>query len=441
MGAVDIIIKKRDGGELTRQEIDFFIKGFNSGEIPDYQAAAWAMAVLLNGMSARETADLTMALVDSGDTIDLSGVIPIAVDKHSTGGVGDKTTLVVEPTVAACGLPVGKLSGRGLGFSGGTLDKMEAIPGFRTDLSTEEFLEQLRKTGLVLSGQTTDLAPADGKLYALRDVTGTVQSIPLIASSVMSKKIAGGANAILLDVKLGLGAFMQNLEEAQELAERMVAIGYDAGRETVALLSDMNQPLGNAVGNALEVNEAIDSLRGGGPSDFVEHCLTVAAHMLVLGKIAVNLPEARFVAEKAINEGQAWERFRQLVIAQGGDVAYIDDPERLPKAAFVETVPAPRAGYLAQINARIVGETSVRLGAGRIKKGEAIDHAVGLEVLHSVGDYVEAGDALFIVHANHPSLLGEARQRVISAHQWSDDPVEPLPLFYGVVARERKESR
>jgi pyrimidine-nucleoside phosphorylase len=441
MGAVDIIIKKRDREELTRQEIDFFIKGFNSGEIPDYQAAAWAMAVLLNGMSARETADLTMALVDSGETIDLSGVLPIAVDKHSTGGVGDKTTLVVEPTVAACGLPVGKLSGRGLGFSGGTLDKMESIPGFRTDLSTEEFLEQLRTTGLVLSGQTADLAPADGKLYALRDVTGTVQSIPLIASSVMSKKIAGGANAILLDVKLGLGAFMQNLEEAQELAERMVAIGYEAGRETVALLSDMNQPLGNAVGNALEVREAIDSLHGGGPSDFLEHCLTVVAHMLVLGKIAVTLPEARFIADKAINEGQAWEHFRQLVTAQGGDVAYIDHPERLPKAPFVETVFAPRTGFLAQINARIVGETSVRLGAGRMKKGDPIDHAVGLEILHSVGNYVEAGEALFIVHANHPSLLGEARERVLSAHQWSEDPVEPLPLFYGVVEREQQEPR
>ncbi|HLE13180.1 MAG TPA: thymidine phosphorylase [Anaerolineales bacterium] len=433
MGAVDIIIKKRDKGELTRQEIEFFIKGFNSGEIPDYQAAAWAMAVLLNGMTEPETANLTMALVDSGETVDLSGVVPIAVDKHSTGGVGDKTTLVVEPIVASCGLPVGKLSGRGLGFSGGTLDKMESIPGFRTELSMEEFLEQLRTTGLVLSGQSAELAPADGKLYALRDVTGTVQSIPLIASSVMCKKIAGGANAILLDVKVGLGAFMQTLDDARQLAERMVSIGSEAGRETVALLSDMNQPLGNAVGNALEVREAIETLHGGGPADFVEHCLTVAAHMLVLGRIAANIGEARFIAEKALSDGRAWERFRQLVQSQGGDVAYVDDPERLPKAPLVESVPAPRAGYLSQIHARIVGETSVRLGAGRMKKGEAIDHAVGIEILRSVGDYIEAGEPLFVVHANHPSLLGEARQQLLMAHGWSDEPVEPLPLFYGVV--------
>jgi pyrimidine-nucleoside phosphorylase len=391
------------------------------------------MAVLLKGMTPRETTDLTLALASSGETIDLSGVIPVAVDKHSTGGVGDKTTLVVEPLVAACGLPVGKLSGRGLGFTGGTLDKLESIPGFRTGLSTDEFIEQLRTVGLVLSGQSADLAPADGKLYALRDVTGTVQSIPLIASSVMSKKIAGGANAILLDVKVGHGAFMRNLEEARQLAELMVGIARLAGRRAIALLSDMNQPLGQAVGNALEVREAIDTLHGGGSTDFREHCLEAAAYLLVLGEMVKSVAEGRAQAEKALGEGRAWERFRKLVVTQGGDVAYVDDPYQLPQATLIETALAPRAGFLSEINARVVGETSVLLGAGREKKADSIDHAVGIEILHKVGDWVEAGQALFVVHANQAERLVEARQRLLQAHQWSDAPVEPLPLFYGVV--------
>jgi pyrimidine-nucleoside phosphorylase len=431
--AVDIIIHKRDGGELTREEIEFFIDGYNRGDIPDYQAAAWAMAVLLRGMTPRETTDLTLALVNTGETIDLSGVVPIAVDKHSTGGVGDKTTLVVEPLVAACGLPVGKLSGRGLGFSGGTLDKLESIPGFRTQLTTDEFIEQLRRVGLVLSGQSADLAPADGKLYALRDVTGTVQSIPLIASSVMSKKIAGGANAILLDVKVGYGAFMRNLDEAHQLAELMVGIGRLAGRRAIALISDMNQPLGWAVGNALEVREAIDTLHGAGPEDFREHCLEAAAYLLVLGEKVETVAEGRFQAEGALADGRAWERFRTLVATQGGDLAYVDDPQQLPRADQIESVPAPRSGYLVEINAQVVGETSVMLGAGREKKTDPIDHAVGIEVLHKVGEWVEAGQPLFWVHANQAERLAEARQRLLQAHQWSDNPVEPLPLFYGVV--------
>jgi len=431
--AVDIIIHKRDGGELTREEIEFFINGFNRGDIPDYQAAAWAMAVLLRGMTPRETTDLTLALANTGKTIDLSGVVPVAVDKHSTGGVGDKTTLVVEPLVAACGLPVGKLSGRGLGFSGGTLDKLESIPGFRTQLTTDEFIEQLRSVGLVLSGQSADLAPADGKLYALRDVTGTVQSIPLIASSVMSKKIAGGANAILLDVKVGHGAFMRTLEDAHELAELMVGIARLAGRRAIALLSDMNQPLGRAVGNALEVKEAIDTLHGGGPEDFREHCLEAAAYLLLLGDKVESVAKGRTQAERALGEGRAWERFRKLVATQGGDVAYVDEPQRLPQASLVESVPAPRSGFLAEINAQVVGETSVLLGAGREKKTDPIDHAVGIEILHNVGDWVEAGTALCVVHANQVGRQAEARQRLLEAHLWSDDPVKPLPLFYGVV--------
>src|SRR5512133_1018692 len=300
MRAVDVIIHKRDHQALSSEEITFFVKGITSGEIPDYQASAWAMAVLLNGMDERETTDLTLAMANSGDTLDLSKVVPIAVDKHSTGGVGDKTTLVVEPTVAACGLAVGKMSGRGLGFSGGTLDKMESISGYRTNLSPEEFIGQLRRVGLVLTGQSADLAPADGKLYSLRDVTGTVPSMPLIASSIMSKKIAAGAQAIVLDVKVGVGAFMETVETARELAQRMVAIGHLSGRDVVALLSDMNQPLGDAVGNALEVKEAIETLHNGGPDDFREHCLVVASHMLVLGRKAPNLDNARKMAESAL---------------------------------------------------------------------------------------------------------------------------------------------
>lgn len=433
MRAVDIIVKKRDRQELTAEEIDFFIQGFTREEIPDYQVSAWAMAVLLNGMTPRETSDLTTSLANSGERMDCSLVVPVAVDKHSTGGVGDKTTLVVEPVVAACGLPVGKLSGRGLGFSGGTLDKMESIPGFRTDLTTEEFLNQLRETGLVLTGQTANLAPADGKLYALRDVTGTVQSIPLIASSVMSKKIAAGADAILLDVKVGEGAFMETLEDARKLAELMVSIAVSAGRRCTALLSDMNQPLGQAVGNALEVREAIHTLHGKGPEDFREHCLVAAAHMLVLGQKAGDESEGRSMAEEALDGGGAWERFTALIAAQGGDVSYVEDPDRLPKASRIETIPAPRGGYLRQINARIVGETAVLLGAGREKKGDPIDHAVGIEIFHNVGDRIEEGQPLFAVHANDEEKLQVARRRLLDAHIWSDSPVEPLPLFYDVI--------
>ena len=292
MNAVDVIIKKRDKGILTKEEIRFFISGLMDGSIPDYQASAWAMAVLLNGMTDRETTDLTLAMADSGETLDLSGIAPIVVDKHSTGGVGDKTTLVVGPIVSSCGLPVGKMSGRGLGFSGGTLDKMESIPGYRVNLSKEEFLGQLKSLGFVLSGQSADLAPADGILYGLRDVTGTVDALPLIASSIMSKKIAAGAHAIVLDVKVGSGAFMKTIEEARRLAELMVAIGKLSGREVIALLSDMNQPLGHAVGNALELKEAVETLNGKGPADFLEHCLTVSSYMLLLGKKAERLDSA-----------------------------------------------------------------------------------------------------------------------------------------------------
>jgi pyrimidine-nucleoside phosphorylase len=433
MNAVDVIIKKRDKQELTKEEIEFFIQGIVKGEIPDYQAAAWAMAVLLNGMTDQETTDLTLAMAHSGQIIDLSKVIPIEVDKHSTGGVGDKTTLVVEPTVAACGLPVAKMSGRGLGYSGGTLDKMESIPGFRTKLSDEEFIHLIKTTGLVLAGQTADLAPADGKLYSLRDVTGTVPSIPLIASSIMSKKIAGGAHAIVLDVKVGLGAFMKNLDDARQLSHLMVSIGRLSGRKVIALLSDMNQPLGFAVGNALEVKEAIDTLHGKGPADFTEHCMEVASYMLVVGEKAASLEAARMMVLETLQSGRSWEQFRKLVINQGGDVSYVDNPEKFTKAHFIETVPAPRGGYLKEINAQTVGETSVELGSGRVKKSDEIDPAVGIIIHHKVGDHLQKGDALFTIHANDKKKLADARERLLGAHLWSDEKVDPLPLFYGVI--------
>jgi pyrimidine-nucleoside phosphorylase len=434
MRALDIIIKKRDGKELSQQEINFFVKGFTDGSIPDYQAAAWMMAVLIIGMTSQETTDLTMAMVNSGDVLDLSQVVPFAVDKHSSGGVGDKTTLVVEPLVAACGLPIGKMSGRGLGFSGGTLDKMESIPGFRVDLTTEEFLSQLDQIGLVLTGQSVDLAPADGKFYALRDVSGTVDSIPLIASSIMSKKIAAGAQAIVLDVKIGLGAFMETQEEAKKLAQLMVDIANLANKKAVALISDMNQPLGIAVGNALEVKEAIDTLQGKGPDSLVTHCLDVAEQMLVLGKAFPGIGEARKAAGTALKDGTAWQKFLALVKAQGGDTDYVENPDKLPRAEVVKTVQSPETGYLSQIHARIIGETAVDLGAGRQKKGDQINHAVGIEILREVGDRIEKGDDLFIIHAADQESFDRARKRLISAHRWSDSTVDPLPLVYDIIS-------
>jgi pyrimidine-nucleoside phosphorylase len=430
MRAVDIIIKKRDKQELTSQEIDFFIKGFTNGEIPDYQASAFAMAVMLNGMTSHETKDLTLAMAHSGQVLDLSKIVDVVIDKHSSGGVGDKTSISVMPMVAACGLPVGKMSGRGLGFSGGTLDKLESIPGYRVNLTTDEFKQQLKEKGIVLTGQSLDLAPADGKMYALRDVTGTVPSIPLIASSIMCKKIAAGATAIVLDVKVGIGAFMETLDEARKLANLMVDIGQLAGRKTVALLSDMNQPLGSAVGNALEVIEAVELLRGRAPKDYYEHCLHVTAQVLMIGERVKDLKEGRALAERCIADGSALEKFRVLVQAQGGDVSYVDDVTRFERAKFIEVVNAPRSGFISQVNARNVGEAAVVLGAGRSRKSDPVDHAVGFIIYKKVGDMVEAGEPLFEIHANDHTKLNEARAAVLSAHKFSDEFVSPLPLFY-----------
>jgi len=434
MHAIDVIAKKRDGGELSQEEIEFFIQGYTRGEIPDYQAAAWLMAVYLHGMTDRETHDLTLAMARSGDMLDLTDIAPFAVDKHSTGGVGDKVSLVIAPLIAACGMPVAKVTGRGLGFSGGTVDKLESIPGYRTDLSEAEFKAQLKEIGIVLTGQTAELAPADRKLYALRDMTATVESIPLIVSSIMSKKLAAGADAIVLDVKTGNGAFMKTLEDAETLAEAMVRLGSQAGRRVVALISDMNQPLGWAVGNALEEREAINTLHEGGPADFREHCMVMAAEILMLGGKASDTNAALTLALETLASGAAWHKFKELVEAQGGDTRCVEDPERLPQARLIEPVPAPRSGYLAAVNAAEIGMTVMELGGGREKKSDPIDHSVGVIVHYKVGDLVQKDTPLFTIHANDEAKLAAARTRVLAAHAFSDAPVQRPPLFYRRVA-------
>lgn len=434
MRAVDVIAKKRDGGELSAAEIDFFIQGFVQDEIPDYQAAAWLMAVYLQGMSRQETIHLTMAMARSGQMLDLKEIAPLVVDKHSTGGVGDKTTLAVAPLVASTGLPVGKMSGRALSFSGGTLDKLESIPGFRADITTAEFLAQLRTVGLVVCGQTADLAPADGKLYALRDVTATVGCLPLIASSIMSKKIASGAKAIVLDVKVGRGAFMKTMEEATALARLMVEIGQGVGRRVRAVLSDMNQPLGRAVGNALELKEALDTLHGHGPHDFLEHCLSVAGQMLILGGKAQDPQDARAILLEALYSGRALAKFREWIAAQGGDLAAVDDPSRLPQAAIVQDVPAPRAGYVAGVDAMEVGLAAMSLGAGRARKGDPINHAVGVVLQAKIGDYVERGEPLLTIHANDSDKLAQGREKLLAAYAWSEEPVQAPPPVYEIIS-------
>ena len=433
MRAVDIIARKRDGIALSAEEIDYMVQGYIQDTIADYQVAAWLMAIVLRGMERQETIDLTMAMVRSGERLDWQDVSSSIVDKHSTGGVGDKTTLVVAPLVAAAGVYIGKMSGRGLGFTGGTLDKLESIPGFRADLSVEEFRAQLERIGIVVTGQSAGLVPADGKLYALRDVTATVDSLPLIASSIMSKKIAAGASGVVLDVKVGQGAFMETDEEARELASLMVHIGTKMGRKVKAVLSDMNQPLGCAVGNAVELREAIDTLHGRGPDDFREHCLAIASQLLVVAGTVEGLSEARVELEHLLNTRVAWSKFRDWIDAQGGDLATVDDPEQLPSARFVRELPAPRTGYVAGLNAREIGLTSMLLGGGRAKKGDTIDHAVGVVLHAKIGDQVQKGEPLLTIHANDEGKLSGARQRLLAAYDWSDEPVEPPPLIHEVV--------
>ncbi|MBN1680691.1 MAG: pyrimidine-nucleoside phosphorylase [Anaerolineae bacterium] len=436
MRATDIIGKKRDGGELAAEEIRWFVNGYTNQEIPDYQMAAWLMAVYLRGMSHRETVDLTLSMAESGDQLDLSPVIDFAVDKHSTGGVGDKVTLVVLPLVAAAGVPVAKMSGRGLGFSGGTLDKMESIAGFRVDLNDDEFLQQVRDHGIVLSGQTKSLAPADGLIYALRDVTATVSSLPLIASSIMSKKLASGADAIVLDVKVGMGAFMKRRDDAAELAQIMVDIGTSAGRQMVAVLSDMNQPLGSAVGNALEVREAIETLRGGGPEDLRQHCVAIGGHMLRLGRQDTStyaMAQSMTEITALMDNGAGLAKFRELVEAQGGDASMVDDPDRLPQARLRDTIHAPMSGYITQVNALLVAQASLELGAGRARKTDPIDPAVGVMVHCKVGDRVEKGDLLFTIHANDDARLARAQDYLLRAPVFRSREEQPLPMFYDTI--------
>ncbi len=419
---------------LTKEEIDFFVGGYTRDEIPDYQAAALLMAVLLRGMSDGEVAYLTAAMAGSGQILSLRSVAPLVADKHSTGGVGDKTTLVVAPLVAAAGLPVAKMSGRGLGFTGGTLDKLEAIPGFRTNLSVADFVAQVGRCGIAIAGQSRELAPADGKLYALRDATATVPSIPLIASSIMSKKIAAGADVIVLDVKVGLGAFMKTVESARELSQLMVRLGTSAGRRVSAILAGMDQPLGNAVGNGLEVREAIATLRGCGPVDLVEHCLLLAAHMLLLGGAAVSVQEARGLADKALASGHGLAKFAELVREQGGNARVVDDPEGvLLPAPIVTPVRAERSGYVKQVDAERVGSAAVMLGAGRERKDDGIDHRVGIVLHKKAGDAVAIGESLFTVHSADQRAYAAAVREVLAAYTWSTEPVPAPQLVYEVI--------
>lgn len=433
MRMYDIIMKKRNGKELTKDEINFFIEGYTRGEIPDYQVSALMMAVYFRKMTERETYELTMAMADSGERLDLSAIHGIKVDKHSTGGVGDKTSLALTPMVAACGIPVAKMSGRGLGHTGGTIDKLESFPGFTTALTTERFINNVNTIGIAIMGQTADLAPADKKLYALRDVTATVDNMSLIASSIMSKKLAAGADAIVLDVKTGSGAFMKKEEEARILAEEMVKIGRNAGRKTIAVISDMDQPLGYAVGNALEVREAIDTLNGKGPADFVELCLTLGSRMLLAGGKADTAEKAVEMLKGVIADGSALKKLAEFVEAQGGDAKPVYHPELLPQAALQRQVLSPKEGYVSRIVCDEVGICSLILGGGRETKESEIDLSVGIVLQKKVGDYVKEGEVLAVIHANDEKKAEEAERRFLAACTIAENPPEKAPLIKAVI--------
>ncbi|WP_137788989.1 pyrimidine-nucleoside phosphorylase [Bacillus sp. E(2018)] len=429
MRMVDLIQKKRDGKELTKAEIDFIIQNYTNGDIPDYQMSAFAMAVYFKDMTTEERAHLTMAMVESGDQIDLSAIEGIKVDKHSTGGVGDTTTLVLAPLVAALDVPVAKMSGRGLGHTGGTIDKLEAVPGFHVEIDNQEFIDLVNKNKLAVIGQSGNLTPADKKLYGLRDVTATVNSIPLIASSIMSKKIAAGADAIVLDVKTGAGAFMKTPEEAEELANAMVKIGNAVGRNTMAVISDMSQPLGLAIGNALEIKEAIDTLSGKGPKDLEELCLTLGSHMVYLAKKADSLEQAREMLKEVIDSGKALETLKVFLKAQGGDESVVDQPERMPQAAHTFELTAEEDGYVSEIVADEIGTAAMILGAGRATKESEIDLAVGLMLNKKVGDHVSKGDSLVTIYSNTENVE-DVKKKIRDAYTISKDAVEAPPLVY-----------
>lgn len=433
MRAVDLIAAKRDGRELTREEISWLLQSYQRGEVADYQVSAWLMAVYFRGMTARETADLTMAMVDSGTRLDLSSLGEFVGDKHSTGGVGDKTTLVVAPLVAAAGVPVAKMSGRGLGFSGGTIDKLESIVGFRTQLSADEFLEVAQRTRLVVVAQSPDLAPADGLLYALRDVTATIESIPLIASSIMSKKIAAGATGVVLDVKVGAGAFMKTMESTRALATTMRDIGRNVGLQVRAVISGMDQPLGWAVGNALEVGEAVKTLRGEGPDDLLEVSTTLGAHLLNMAGKVGSIEEGVAQLSETLSSGLAIAKFGEFIEGQGGDSRFIDDLSLLPQAPLKLEVPSEQAGYVTAIDAEVIGRASVEIGAGRAVKGAAIDHSVGFVLHKKIGDRVALGESLATVHAASEEASQVAMRHVRSAFRIGGARVEPLPTVLEVI--------
>jgi pyrimidine-nucleoside phosphorylase len=433
MRMYDIIRRKRDGAELSPAEIRFFIQGYVNGEIPDYQVSAMLMAIYFRGMNDAETLELTRAMIQSGSTIDLSGIPGLKVDKHSTGGVGDKTSLVVGPLVAAAGVPVAKLSGRGLGHTGGTLDKLDAIPGFRSDLSEDRIVEQVKEVGIAIAGQTRNLVPADKLLYALRDVTATIENYSLIAASIMSKKIASGADRIVLDVKCGSGAFMKTLPEARELAARLVAIGSGMGRKTIAVISNMSEPLGNAVGNSVEIREVIDVLRGEGPDDVRQLCLELAGRMLVAAEAAQDATEARERLEGLIRSGAALEKFREMIAAQGGDPSVVDDPGIMPRWRLSVTLKSSESGYVRAVDAEGVGKAAMLAGAGREKKDQPIDYGAGVIMLKKVGDYCEAGDPLAIVYSNEDSKLENAVQQLGTCYSMGETPAENIRLILDVV--------
>lgn len=437
MNIVDLIIKKRDGASLTPEEIHFFVDGVKNGAIADYQTSALLMAIFLRGMEAEEIATLTKEMALSGDTLSFPERLRPIVDKHSSGGVGDKTSLVIAPVVAACGLPIAKLSGRGLGHTGGTIDKLESIPGFRTELSEEEFLRYVTQDGIVIMGQSADIAPVDKVLYALRDVTGTVDSIALIAASIMSKKLADGSDAIVLDVKYGSGAFMKTPEEAIRLAKVMVGIGEDNGKKTLALITDMTQPLGYAVGNALEVKEAVETLQGNGPADFQAVCLALSAAMLIAGGKAETAEEAERLVREAVTSGRALSKLKAMVENQGGDMTVIDDVSKLPRAQYTIPVAADRAGMVSAIDAEAIGKASLALGAGRRRKEDSIDPAVGIVLAKKVGDRVQKGDVLFTLYANDPVRAEEAQDLVLQAYQWDvEGETEEHKSVYARVSRD-----
>lgn len=436
MRAYDIIAKKRDGKKLTTAELEYMIQGYTGDQIPDYQMAAFTMAAFLQGLDAQETADLTMAMVQSGDQVDLSSIAGIKVDKHSTGGVGDTTTLVLAPLVAAAGAPVAKMSGRGLGHTGGTLDKFEAIPGFNVELPLDQFVNNVNEVKVAVVGQSGNLVPADKKLYALRDVTATVNSIPLIASSIMSKKLAAGADAIVLDVKTGSGAFMKTIDESFALAQAMVDIGNQVGRQTVAIITTMEQPLGQAIGNGLEVKEAIATLRGEGPADLQELCLALGVQMLLLAKVATTEEEARTKLLTAIKDGSALQKFKQLIEAQGGDSQVVDHPELLPRALYQEPVLATRDGYIAGMESEALGIYATLLGAGRQVKTDVVDPAAGIILYKKVGDQVEIGETLAVVHTNNQVIVAEIKQKILAAFEFTTEKVSVLRLVYGKVTAD-----